>query len=119
MYFGDPVKYKGDLRLTTDDGHQMGQIVVTRKREHNIRISISKLPAGAQVRTVANGIYGETFTSSGATFEKTVKVATTDRNFFRVEAFTADNRPLVFSNPIYFRPDDSAEISSFKKAVCK
>jgi hypothetical protein len=83
MYFGDPVVYKGELRLTTDDGHQMGQIVVTQKPEHDIRIAISKLPAGARVRTVTNGIYGESFTASGPAFEKTVKVASATRTFFR------------------------------------
>ena len=119
MYFGNPVEYKGELRLTTDDGHQMGQIVVTQKAEHNIRIAISKLPAGARIRTVMNGVYGEAFTASGPAFEKTVKVASAARNFFRVEAYTADNRPLVFSNCIYFRPDDSGEIDRFKKTLCK
>jgi hypothetical protein len=119
MYFGNPVEYKGELRLTTDDGHQMGQIVVTQKPEHNIRISISKLPAGAQVRTVTNGVYGETFTTSSALFESTVKVPSAAREFFRVEVYTADDRPLVFSNPIYFRPDDADGISSFKRTVCK
>lgn len=119
MYFGNPVEYKGELRLTTDDGHQMGQIVVTSKPEHNVRIAISKLPAGARIRTVVNGIYGESFIASGPTFEKTVKAPSAGRNFFRVEAYTSDNRPLVFSNPIYFRGDDAAEIGNFKRAICK
>jgi hypothetical protein len=48
-----------------------------------------------------------------------VRVVTSTPAFVRVEAFTADGRPLVFSNPIYFRTDSSAPVSEFKRVVCR
>lgn len=120
VYFGDPAKFKGRVMLVTGDGHGMGQVVITQKPKHSVRISMEGLPAGARVRTVTAGKYGREFTAAGGKFEQTVDVDTAARTFFRVEAYLADGHPLVFSNPIYFLPSEPAEkISPFKKAVCR
>ena len=116
-YFGDPVKYKGELRLTTGDGHSMGQVVVGGKTSHEVRVAITGLPAGSKVRTVKSGKYGEDFTASG-TFEHRFAVATDAPGFFRVEVYTAEGKPLVFSNPIYFARDGKAA-NGYKRAVCR
>jgi hypothetical protein len=117
-YFGDPVQYKGEMRLTTDDGHTMGQVVVGGKTSHKVTVSITGLPAGAKVRPVISGQYGEDSTVTG-TFEKTVAVDSSKPGFFRVEVYTAGGKPLVFSNPIYFARAGAEGISAYKRASCK
>ena len=119
VYFGDPVKFKGRVMLTTDDGHQMGQVVITRKPSHQVRIHIEGLPAGSKVRTVTNGDYGADF-SAGASFDRSVPVETAKAGFFRVESYSAEGRPLAFSNPIYFTPTEpSDKIGAEKRVVCR
>jgi hypothetical protein len=117
-YFGDPVQYKGEMRLTTDDGHSMGQIVVGGKASHQVAISITGLPAGSKVRTVLSGKYGEDFTAAGK-FEKSLTLDTARQGFFRVEVYTAQGKPLVFSNPIFFAREGSEGVSAYKRAACK
>lgn len=119
VFFGDPAQFKGQLTLSTDDGHQMGQVVITHKPSHQLKIHIEGLPAGARVRTVAAGKYGRDFTAAGGHFDQVVDVETSQRTFFRVETYLSNGRPLVFSNPIYFVPSEPAEkISPYKRAVC-
>lgn len=81
-------------------------------------ISITALPAGSKVRTVMSGKYGEDFTAAGK-FEKSLTVDTAKPGFFRVEVYTAQGKPLVFSNPIYFARAGAEGISAYKRAVCK
>jgi hypothetical protein len=120
VYFGDPVQFKsGILTLTTDDGHRMGSVVVTKKPQHVVTVKLDGLPAGARVRTVTNGEPGAETIAGAAVFEKQVRVDTSAPAFFRVEAYTAEGRPLVFSNPIYFRTDSGAAVSEFKRVVCR
>jgi hypothetical protein len=119
VYFGDPAQFKGTLTLTTDDGHRMGSVVMTQKPEHRINVKIDGLPAGARVRIVTNGEAGPDDTSAGPSFEKQVRVNTSAAAFVRVEAYGAEGRPLVFSNPIYFRTDSSAPVSSYKRIICR
>jgi hypothetical protein len=118
VYFGDPVQFKGTLRLTTADGHRMGSVVVTSAPEHTVIAKIEGLPAGARVRMVVNGKPGGDETPSGPVFQKEVVVETAAPAFVRVEAYRADGRPLVFSNPIYFR-GESDGISPHKRVVCR
>jgi hypothetical protein len=118
-YFGDPAKYKGEMRLTTDDGHSMGQVVVGGKASHQVSLSISGLPAGAKVRTVDSGRYGEDFVAPAGIFSRSMTVATDKPGFFRVEVYTAEGKPLVFSNPIYFARSADAGISAYKRTACK
>ena len=117
-YFGDPVQDKGEMRLTTDDGHSMGQVVVGGKASHTVTISITALPAGSKVRTVLSGKYGEDFTAGGK-FEKSMAVDTAQPGFFRVEVYTAQGKPLVFSNPIYFARAGAGGINAYKRAACR
>jgi hypothetical protein len=117
-YFGDPTQYKGELRLTTDDGHSMGQVVVGGKASHQVAISITGLPAGTKVRAVDSGRYVKDFTAAAGTFSQSMAVATEKPGFFRVEVYTAAGKPLVFSNPIYFARGGDAGISAYKRAAC-
>jgi hypothetical protein len=120
VFFGDPVQFKGGaLTLTTDDGHRMGSVVVTTKPAHMVTAKLQGLPAGARVRLVTNGEAGAEEAPGAALFEKQVRVNTSTPTFVRVEAFTAEGRPLVFSNPLYFRTDSSAPISEFKRVICR
>jgi hypothetical protein len=119
VYFGDPVQFRGRLTLTTDDGHRMGAVVVTKKPEHRVNVKIEGLPVGARVRIVANGQAGADESPGGALFEKQIRVDTAAPAFLRVEAYTAAGRPLVFSNPIYFRTEPSDTISAYKRVLCQ
>jgi hypothetical protein len=120
VYFGDPVQFKGTLTLTTDDGHRMGSVVLTKKAQHRVNVKIDGLPAGARVRSVIDEQTGPAERATGATFERSVQVDTSQSAFVRVEAYTADGRPLVFSNPIYFRGDESlGKISAHKRVECQ
>lgn len=118
VFFGDPAQFKGKLNLSTGDGHRMGQVVVTAKPRHAVKVAIDGLAGGAKIRTVTGGDYGEEFTATGPAFERTVPVETGKATYFRVEVYMADGRPLVFSNPIFFRTDEG-KISAFKRAVCR
>ena len=118
VYFGDPARFKGSLTLTSNDGHRMGSVVITKKPEHAVRVRIEGLPAGARVRMVVDGKPGPDETSQGTLFEKELQVSTTARAFARVEAYTAEGRPLVFSNPIYFRPESTEAVSAHKRVLC-
>jgi hypothetical protein len=119
VYFGDPVQFKGTLTLTTDDGHRMGSVVVTKKPEHRVMVRIDGLPAGARLRLVTNGQPGAEDTPGGSRFEKQLLVDTSTPAFVRVEAYTKEGRPLVFSNPIYFRSEPAGTISAYKRVVCE
>ena len=119
VYFGDPVQFKGRLTLTTSDGHQMGSVVVTKKPEHFVNVKIDGLPAGARLRVVINGQSNSEETPDRTTFEKRVRVNTSAPAFVRVEAYTAQGRPLVFSNPIYFRAASDSGVSKHKLVVCR
>jgi hypothetical protein len=119
VYFGDPAQFKGTLTLTTDDGHRMGSVVITQKPEHRINVTIDGLPAGARVRIVTSGEAGPEDTPAGPSFEKQLRVNTSVPAFVRVETYGAEGRPLVFSNPIYFRTDSSAPVSSYKRVICR
>jgi hypothetical protein len=119
VYFGDPAQFEGTLTLTTDDGHRMGSVVVTRRPEHRVNVKIEGLPAGARVRIVTNGQAGAEETPGGPKFEKQLRLETSTAAFLRVEAHTAEGRPLVFSNPIYFRPEPGGTISVSKRVLCE
>jgi hypothetical protein len=120
VYFGDPVQFKGRLTLTTDDGHRMGSVVVTKKVQHRVNVKIEGLPAGARVRTVMNGQAGVEESAAASGFERSIRVDTAKPAFFRVEAYTAEGRPLVFSNPVYFRSDEAGStISAHKRVTCQ
>jgi hypothetical protein len=120
VFFGDPLQFKGGLlTLTTDDGHRMGSVVITSKPEHLVTAKLVGLPAGARVRIVTNGGAGAEAVAAAAPFEKQVRIDTSAPAFVRAEAFTAEGRPLVFSNPIYFRTDSRARASEFKRVVCR
>jgi hypothetical protein len=118
VYFGDPWRFKGRLTLTTDDGHRMGSVVVTTKPQHRVNVKIEELPAGARVRLVVNGQARADETSPGSSFEKQIRIETAAPAFVRVEAYTAEGRPLVFSNPIYFRTNGHETISAHKRVLC-
>lgn len=118
VYFGDPVTFKGRLTLATEDGHRMGAVVVTKKPEHRVNVRIEDLPAGARVRIVTNGQAGLEATSPTPLFERQVRVDTLPA-FVRVEAYTSEGRPLVFSNPIYFRAEAGGTVSAHKRANCR
>ncbi len=120
VYFGDPVQFTGTLTLTTDDGHRMGSVVLTKKAQHRVNVKIEGLPAGARVRSVVDEQTGLEERATGASFERSMHLDTSKSGFVRVEAYTADGRPLVFSNPIYFRGDESpGKISAHKRVVCQ
>ena len=96
----------------------MGQVVVGGKASHDVTVSITALPAGSKVRTVLSGNYGADFTATGK-FEKTVALDTSTPGFFRVEVYTAEGKPLVFSNPIYFARAGAEGMSAYQRAGCK
>ena len=118
VFFGDPVRFKGRLTLTTDDGHRMGAVVVTAKPQHQVNVRIEDLPTGARVRIVTNGQAGPDEASPAPLFERQVRVDALPA-FVRVEAYASDGRPLVFSNPIYFRAEAGETLSRHKRVDCR
>jgi hypothetical protein len=118
VYFGDPSQYHGEVMVDTADGHRMGQVVATAAKRHPVRLRLTQLPEGARVRVVVQGAPVRESVARG-TFESTVDVDTAKPTFVRVEAWQADGKPLVFSNPLYFRPEDMpAEAASARRAGC-
>jgi hypothetical protein len=107
------------LTLTTADGHRMGSVVVTKKPEHRVKARLEGLPGGARVRMVIDGNAGAEENPRGPLFEKELRVNTATPAFVRVEAYTAEGRALVFSNPIYFRPDSTDTVSAHKRVLCR
>ncbi len=117
-YFGNPAKYRGEVTLSTPDGHRMGQAVITRKPAHRVTARITNLPASARVRTVVNGEYLKDATAGGGTWENAIDVNTSAATFVRVEAWSPDGGPLVFSNPIYFVPGPDG-VGPARRADCR
>jgi len=120
LYFGDLHRFKGQLRLTTEDGHRMGQVVRTAKASHSVTYEVAGLPAGVKIRTVIGGRVADEFTAASADIRKTVNVETAARTFFRVEAYMPDGRPLVFSNPIQFVPaGENPKVAAARRVECR
>jgi len=103
-FFGDPLLVGRDaaIDLTTPEGYRMGQVIATERATHDVRVTVEEIQKGYKVKWVVGGVTKKTWTSPGPRFEMTKAVDTTADTFVRVEVWTGDGRPVLFSNPIYF-----------------
>jgi hypothetical protein len=67
---------------------------------------------------VVGGEYLEDATAAGGTWTREIDVKTSSGTFVRVEAWLADGKPLVFSNPLYFAPAPDG-VSVARRAECR
>jgi hypothetical protein len=102
-FFGDPVHFKGELRLETADGIPMGQAVRTDRGHRDVVLRITDLPAGTEVRWIEQGEVKRVFRPPPGDFTKELRVKTKSYRFARAEVWQGD-RGLAFSNGLYFVP---------------
>lgn len=102
-FFGDPMLFRGQLYLETDDGIPMGQVIRTSKAHRDVVLRITGLPAGTQVRWIEQGEVTRVLEPPAGDFEDKLRVATRFYRFVRVEVWKGE-RGLAFSNCLYFFP---------------
>jgi hypothetical protein len=117
-YFGDPHIFKGTFSVTTADGHVQGQVVETGKPAHTIVTQIDGLQTGMQVKLLQNGVELWSEIADGSVLSRQTEIVTDNKTFVRVEVWGIDDRPLVFSNPIYFVREGATNIPDFRHVMC-
>lgn len=105
-FFGDPVLFRGELRLETDDGIPMGQVVRTDTDYRDVVLSITELPAGTELRWIEQGKVTRVVAPPAGDYSERFRVETGRYRFVRVEVWKGE-RGLAFSNCLYFVPADS------------
>jgi len=111
VFFGDRVLFEGTVELTTDRGHRMGQIVVTDRPRVEVTIEVDGLVPGDEVRVIESGETTVRHVASEPRFvlSRDVVLRESGPTTVRVEAYGADGRAKVFSNPITFVPPGDRE----------
>lgn len=100
-FFGDPVRFRGELFLETADGVPMGQVVRSAARRHDVFLRITALPEGATVRWIEQGKVVKTLSPPAGDFARTFRVKTRKDRFVRAEVWLGE-RGIAFSNCLYF-----------------
>lgn len=104
LFFGDIVLFNGAIDLETERGFRMGQLVLTDRERTDVSISVDGLQPGDSLRVIEGGALVETIPVSGTDVlaHHTLRLNSNDPSTLRVEAYGADARVKVLSNPIAF-----------------
>jgi len=106
-FFGDPTRFDGRLDLVTPEGGRMGQVVVTKQATQRVTYRASGLRPGQTIRIVRDGQPTGEHRLTADSFEHSQEIPTDQATFVRFEVLES-GQPVVFSNPLYFRPDEPA-----------
>jgi hypothetical protein len=101
--FGDPLAFRGSLRLSCGDAGPGDRVVGSAPREVVARLEGA--PEGAVVKVVVDGKERRKVTAKRGAGEWTLRLAPDEALTVRAEAWSVDGRPLAFTNPIYFDAD--------------
>ncbi|MFN7950774.1 MAG: hypothetical protein U0610_03530 [bacterium] len=105
VYFGDLVRFRGTLDLTSATGFRMGQIVVTDATEQGVRAIVDGAVEGDSIAFVESGRTSATTPVTApprAAVERTVALASGEPVAVRFELRDSAGEPKVLSNPIVF-----------------
>ena len=118
LYTGDPVKFKGQLRFNTDDGHNMGEVIKADKPKYTTYLNITKTKPGWSVKWIVDGELAridelkEDFYKGQLSIEMAKPL-----HFVRAEIYDDTGRCIILTNPIYFVTDDNIHIPANRKAL--
>lgn len=103
-FFGDPMRFHGELYLGTTDGHPMGSVVPAKKSSYEVVLRVAELPEDSTVRIVEQGEVVATLKPPAGEFVHSFLVSTAQYRFVRAEVWQG-KRGIAFSNCLYFVPE--------------
>lgn len=100
-FCGDPMRFDGRLDISTPEGFQMGQVVVTQRDSQLVTVAVQGGRSGQKVRVYVDGKGRSEHEVTAAPFEHAFTLDTLGPTFVRFEL--VDPRGVVaLSNPLYF-----------------
>jgi hypothetical protein len=104
VFFGDRVRFDGELDLASERGFRMGRIVLTDREAVDVAIEVDGLAAGDQVLVVESGEATRRYSADGPVFRHIHPMALPSSGpaFVRVEARGQDGAIKVLGNPLLF-----------------
>jgi hypothetical protein len=119
VFFGNPAVFEGTIGLLVDGAAPMGSVTVSRAATRNVRVLLSRVPAGSTVWLVQGTVdnAGPSVPQPGTTSTQLsssawsrgytdVKIDTRAPRFVRVEVRTAAGDVIALSNPVWLLRDD-------------
>jgi hypothetical protein len=104
--FGDPLRFRGTLRVSCDEAGPGDVVSGSGPREVVARLTGG--PRGTRVRIVVDGVTRREATASRGTGKWSLRLRPGEARVVRVEAWSAVGEPLAFTNPIYFDAEGAA-----------
>ncbi len=104
MYTGDPTALKGEVRFETENGIQMGSVVVADETDSvKIKFSAENIKNGWKFRLVENSNVIESITINEPRFEyeSILKLNENKVAFQRAELYNEKGKCVLLTNPIY------------------
>lgn len=104
MYTGDPTAIKGKVCFETENGTQMGSVIVAEESDSvKIKFSADNTNKGWQFRLVENGkvIENSTINEKCFEYESTLKLNGNKVAFQRAELYNEEGKCILITNPIY------------------
>jgi hypothetical protein len=110
IFFGDRVRFDGELDLESVRGFRMGRIVLTDREAAEVAIEIDGVTAGDQVLVVESGEPARRYNADGPVFRRIhpLSLPRSGPAFVRVEVRGQDGAIKVLGNPLLFVRDAPA-----------
>ncbi len=115
VYFGDPTHFEGgavEVRFGDPIAQaDQGQVVIGAVSLRDVTFQISSVQEGWKIRLVENGSPTEEIISQEAgPFAASFPVVPLGGNVVRMEVLSAEDDPVLFTNPIYYLDTDPGNI---------
>jgi hypothetical protein len=107
VFFGDPVAFRGNVSIRSGDS-RAGD-VISGATPRTVEVSVAGAPVGSHVRLTIDGETREDWPVVGDTGLWEVALPSGSARWVRAEVRDAQDRPLAFTNPLWFRGVDSLD----------
>ena len=115
-FLGDPNRFQGTLDLASSGGHHMGRVIYTDRTEEDVRLRLTGVPEGVELRWIVDGSETGRQPLSAGDSETAHRVALDGYRFVRAELWQGE-RGLAFSNCLYFVPASTEEVPRTPRLV--